>query len=235
LQENTVYCANENSGYVTVIDGATNSIVAWVTVGDQPRALCYNPSDNKVYCANAVSSDVSVVDGATNSVIATLTGGAYPVALGYDPKNDKVYCGNEYSGDVTVIDGVTNSVLEVIGTGGEPSAYVHNTVQNRVYVANHGSSSISVFRDSVAVGIEESANGEVRTTNRLPTIVRGVLEIGSQLTANSSRPKAQLFDANGRKLLDLQLGPNDVSPLAPGVYFVVSERPVLRQRVIVVQ
>ncbi len=49
---NKVYCANDGSDSVTVIDGATNSVIATVAVGDWPCALCYNPTDNKVYCAN---------------------------------------------------------------------------------------------------------------------------------------------------------------------------------------
>ena len=42
------------SNNVTVIDGATNQVVATVAVGSNPEALCYNPQDNKVYCANWV-------------------------------------------------------------------------------------------------------------------------------------------------------------------------------------
>jgi hypothetical protein len=54
------------------------------------------------------------------------------------------------------------------------------------------------------------------------TVVRGVLEIGAQLTAHGSRPGIGLYDANGRKVLDLHAGPNDVSRLAPGIYFIRS-------------
>ena len=49
---NKVYCANDSSDNVTVIDGATDSVIATVTAGSDPCALCYNPTDNKVYCAN---------------------------------------------------------------------------------------------------------------------------------------------------------------------------------------
>ena len=37
---------------MTVIDGATDRVIATVTAGNYPRALCYNPTNNKVYCAN---------------------------------------------------------------------------------------------------------------------------------------------------------------------------------------
>jgi hypothetical protein len=66
-------------------------------------------------------------------------------------------------------------------------------------------------------GIVETPGVEVRTTKCLPTIVRGVLMMGQQLTASGSRP--ELLDAAGRKVAVLHAGANDVSRLAPGVYF----------------
>jgi hypothetical protein len=67
-------------------------------------------------------------------------------------------------------------------------------------------------------GVEETPNTEMRTENRMPTIVRGVLMMGQQLAANGSRP--ELVDATGRTVAELHAGANDVSRLAPGVYFV---------------
>jgi len=49
---NKVYCANYESDNVTVIDGATDSVITTIMVGDAPRSLGYNPTNNKVYCAN---------------------------------------------------------------------------------------------------------------------------------------------------------------------------------------
>ena len=43
---------------MTVIDGATNSVLATVTAGARPYALCYNPQNNKVYCANSGNAAV---------------------------------------------------------------------------------------------------------------------------------------------------------------------------------
>jgi aminopeptidase N len=74
--------------------------------------------------------------------------------------------------------------------------------------------------DSARVtGIEETPNTELQTTNVGPTIVRGVFVLPA-----SPRPRVSaspcLLDACGRKVLDLHPGANDVSGLAPGVYFV---------------
>jgi hypothetical protein len=75
------------------------------------------------------------------------------------------------------------------------------------------------FIASPLVGVKEVAGDELRVTNVWPTIVRGELYMqacGIRHTAYG----AELLDAIGRKVLDLHSGANDVSRLAPGVYFV---------------
>ena len=156
---NKVYCANDYSDNVTVIDGATNGVITTIGVGDWPQALVYNPTNNKVYCANYWSDNVTVIDGATNAVITTIGVGSGPGALVYNPTNNKVYCTNRGSDNVTVIDGATNAVITTIGVGSDPLAFAWNHAQNRTYVANYGSSSVSVIRD--VTGIEEDRKQNV--------------------------------------------------------------------------
>ena len=67
-------------------------------------------------------------------------------------------------------------------------------------------------------GVEEGSKPQAASRRPGPTIVRGVLFLSEAL---SLKPQAaSLFDASGRKVLDLHGGANDVSRLAPGVYFV---------------
>jgi hypothetical protein len=66
------------------------------------------------------------------------------------------------------------------------------------------------------VGVAQTMNDERGTMNVGPTIVRSVLLLPpSLLTANSS-----LLSIDGGKVLDLRPGPNSLSRLSPGVYFV---------------
>ena len=157
---NKVYCANQYSDNVTVIDGATNAYITTIAVGDGPCALVYNPTNNKVYCAIYWSDNVTVIDGAGDTVITTIAVGNGPYALAYNPTHNKVYCANWYSDNVTVIDGAGDTVITTIVVGDCPCAFAWNYAQNRTYVANYYSSSVSVTRDSM-VGIEE--NTEIAT------------------------------------------------------------------------
>jgi len=68
-------------------------------------------------------------------------------------------------------------------------------------------------------GIEEAPSANERTSNRGATIVRNVLLLPpSSLRLHPS----SLLDISGRKVLDIHPGANDVSRLAPGVYFLHS-------------
>jgi YVTN family beta-propeller protein len=198
-------------GVLTVFDGAGDTVLTRDTVGSGSQSLCYNPRDNKVYTANFNSGSVSVVDGATDSVIATVpvANGAWVVA--YDSSVNWVYCADNAHSTVTVIDGSSNQVVTTINTGRGPRDFALNPTQHRVYTANDAGSSISVIR--TAAGVEDAAAAEARSAGCRTSIVQGRLNL---------RSPTVLLDAAGRKATALRPGSNDVSFLAPGVYFACS-------------
>ncbi len=74
--------------------------------------------------------------------------------------------------------------------------------------------------------VEEAPKAEVRTPSGGATIVRSVLFLPQDMIGlpgnPDSYPRPVLSDIVGRKVLDLVSGANDVSRLAPGVYFIAS-------------
>ncbi|MEX6702938.1 hypothetical protein ABS315_25640 [Peribacillus frigoritolerans] len=46
---NRIYVANDFSNNVSVIDGATNTVIATVGVGGVPRGVVVNPNTNAIY------------------------------------------------------------------------------------------------------------------------------------------------------------------------------------------
>jgi len=102
-QNNKVYCTGEISHNVTVVDGATNGIVATVPAGSRPWALCYNPTNNKVYCADVVSNAVVVIDGRTDGVVASIPVGGSPVAFCHNSVQNRMYGANYDSSSISVI------------------------------------------------------------------------------------------------------------------------------------
>jgi YVTN family beta-propeller protein len=76
------YITNEHSNNVSVIDTATNTVIATIPVGPSPVGVAVTPDGSKVYVANFSSNTVSVIDTATNTVIATIAVGSQPIAFG---------------------------------------------------------------------------------------------------------------------------------------------------------
>jgi hypothetical protein len=96
---------------------------------------------------------------------------------------------------------------------------------NYVYVLSDSGLSVCQRYDA---GIEEAPRICVRSVMCSPTIVRGALRLmGSELIppeATSGHAQPYLLDIEGRTVMNLKPGANDVSGLNPGVYF-VSETP----------
>jgi YVTN family beta-propeller protein len=165
---NMIYVANyygngsTDNGDVSVINGATNKVVA--TVADpgavNPTAVDVNPFTDKIYVANSSGSGdfpsaVTVINGADNTYISIDDPYAcVPYAVAVNPVSNKIYvvnnCADYPYGDgftgtpVTVIDGSTNAstslgyaVIDSAVAG--PVALAVNPATNTVYVADGGS------------------------------------------------------------------------------------------------
>jgi YVTN family beta-propeller protein len=228
-----LYSANGWSGSVSVIDTRGDTVIATVaTAGQSPFALCWNPANNRVYCTDADEGLLTVIDGATNAVLANIPLAGAGWAVLADSGNNKVYCTNFLNDLVTVIDGGADTILTTIAVGSGPRAIGANPRHGRVYIANREGPSLSVIRDSVVGAVEEQRpTPAAARIAPFATVVRGVLHLPA---SSFGIRHSTLVDAAGRRLLDLRPGPNDVSSLAPGVYFVCSGKPA-PSRVLVVR
>jgi hypothetical protein len=99
-----------------------------------------------------------------------------------------------------------------------------------LYDNRDGNFEVYYKRNLTAGGIEEDPAPDAGRSAPNASIIRRVLHLSglgtrSELPGNSVISRAALLDAAGRKVLDLRPGANDVSHIAPGVYFVRSERP----------
>src|ERR1017187_1160098 len=73
----TAYITNTGSNTVSVINVATNTVTASISIGS-PFGISVSPDGSKVYVAQEYSSGtVSVINTATNSISATIIVGVY--------------------------------------------------------------------------------------------------------------------------------------------------------------
>jgi hypothetical protein len=97
------------------------------------------------------------------------------------------------------------------------------------------------FIPSTYVGVAETRGIQSPSISKMiPTVVRGVLRMPglgtrSGLSDNPVMSRAVLLDAVGREVMELRPGANDVSRLAPGVYFVRAEGQGARAFKVVIQ
>jgi YVTN family beta-propeller protein len=175
---NTIYAASYDSSTVSVINGATNSIVESIDVGDAASDIAndvaVNPTTNTIYVASHDSSTVSVMggtlsvmDGATNRVVGSIALGSRPTSVAVNPTTNTIYVASYDSSTVSVIDGTTNSVMGSIAMdGSSPSDVAVNPNTNTIYVAESDSNTVSVIN-----GTTNSVMGSIAMDGSSPSDV----------------------------------------------------------------
>jgi YVTN family beta-propeller protein len=212
-----LYC--ECSGSVPAVSLSGDSVVARVTGLVPHGRMCAVPCPNKIYAVGRVIQEsLYSIDCASHTVAARWHVFAQAFALLCDTINGKVYCADGTAGRLLVYDGWADTLLKTFAMWPYADALAWNTTDRRVYALGPNPGTVSVFRD--VPGIEEQKPG----AQPRPC---GATMVGSVLRLNGSKP-AILADLSGRKVLDLRPGVNDVSGLAPGVYFVRLEAGVAR-------
>lgn len=137
-QERKIYCAGWYPNVVTVVDGATNQVIATIPCLDgEQRGLCYYPPGHKVYCTNT-SGRILVIDCLADTILDTIPVGSWAYRLGYDPVDDKIYSANYNDASLTVIDPRADTALTTISVPGSPRALCYSPQRNKLFVACSG-------------------------------------------------------------------------------------------------
>ena len=144
--ESLVYVTNQGgSNTVSVINTATNTVVATIPVGIVPGLLAVSPDGTRVYVPNQGSDTVSVINTASNTVVATIPAGSQPVGAGVSPDGARVYVTNTNANTVSVINSATNTVITTIPVGTAPTGVAVTPDGTRAYVTNAFSDNVSVI------------------------------------------------------------------------------------------
>jgi YVTN family beta-propeller protein len=215
------YITNSGDHSVSVIDTATNSVVATVPVGTgcagftcDPFGVAVHPAGTFVYVTNPGSNNVSVIDTATNTVVATVPVGLDPFGVAVHPAGTFVYVTNNGVGDycdgsgVSVLDTATNSVVATVSVGDCPVGVAVHPAGTFVYVANAGSG-VSVISTTTTV---------VATVPVGPSspVAFGQF-VGPQLPGMSFTLNHAPFQTESQLILNVQAAPG-ASPVHAAVY-----------------
>jgi YVTN family beta-propeller protein len=139
-----IYVANRGSHTVSVINGATDRVIAIILVGSGPYAVDYDADNKYIYVTNMDADTVSVIN-ASNAVNNTIPVGNVPLSIAYNSDNRNLYVANFYSNNISVINSSYNKVVANISVDINPIAVAYNPHNDGIYVANRGSNTVSVI------------------------------------------------------------------------------------------
>ncbi|MDQ6727201.1 MAG: beta-propeller fold lactonase family protein [Actinomycetota bacterium] len=141
------YVTDLFDGTVSVIDRATNAVIATIPVGGSPWAVAVSPDGAAVYASSTDDSTVAVIDPVTDTVVAVIPVGALPTGIAFTPDSTRAYVVNGQDGTVSVIDTATRTVTTTIAlpAGSEPIELGISPDGTRAYVTNSGLDTVSVI------------------------------------------------------------------------------------------
>lgn len=143
LLASTVYAAplafitNCGSNDVSVIDIASDRVVATIAVGACPYGVAVSPGGAYAYVTNRDSNSVSVIDGRALRETARIAMGSRPFGIAVDPSGRRVYVATPDSNLVSVIDAMSQSIIGAISVAPDsirPSGVIVSPDGSRLYV-----------------------------------------------------------------------------------------------------
>ena len=163
------YVTINEGGLLSVVDTATNSVVADIAVGVGASVVALTPDGTRAYVTVQPADTVSVIDTATNTVTATIPLPGGPNGLAITPDGTRAYVASLSSNTVSVIDTATNTVTATIGVGLVPILLTVTPDGTRVYVTNVGDSTVSVIGTATNT-VTATATVGVSAQPRLTTV-----------------------------------------------------------------
>ncbi len=237
-----VATAGEDQCFPVVAFDGTNYLVVW----HDARGA----SDNDIYCARVTTAGsvldpdgIAVCTSAENQEYASVAfdGTDYLIAW-EDYRNDPDTC-DVYGARVSTAGAVLARFPVSVHANWQCDPALARGAGSQVltvftgWVDEHQGSNYDAERTWGTfdmAGVAEHPTSAVTGSLPVATVVRGILRLPGAPTS-VPRSFACLLDASGRKVFDLEPGPNDVSRLAPGVYFVRTNQEKRLQRIVIVK
>lgn len=145
-----VYTANRDAQVVTVLDTATNQVIATIPItAGPPQFLTFAPDGHRLYVTlfndERTIHAIAVLDTGSNTVVATIPQSARPYLPAVSPDGKRLYVPNHDIASVSVIDTATNAVITEVQVAPNPHGVAFSADGSRAYTANHESNVVSVI------------------------------------------------------------------------------------------
>ena len=154
------YITNSQSDDISVVDTATDTVIATITGFQGPQAIEVHPDGSRIYVANnglnGEGHTISVVDTATHTIVSTIDLGVYggPEGMAIYPDGSRLYVAtggihqlppDGIDDQVVVIDLQTETLQTVIPVGDHPWDVGVSPDGSKVWVPNAHSETLMVI------------------------------------------------------------------------------------------
>jgi YVTN family beta-propeller protein len=119
-----VWVVNPRDDTVSVLRTDTNTVIATIATGDEPRGVALDDDNTFAFVANAASNNVTVIRIVNDSfgnfqavIDRTLKTGAEPWNIVISPDSKRVFVANSGQDTITVIDAATRTIIGQINLG----------------------------------------------------------------------------------------------------------------------
>ena len=159
-----VYVTNEASGDISVIDPATQAVIATVKVGKRPRGLKIGPDGKMLYVVLSGSPNappgvdektlpppdrsadgIGEVDLATNTLTRVIHAGNDPEQVDISLDGTRLYVANEDAAQLSVVDLKSGNIVATAKVGDEPEGVTLRPDGKVVYVTSEGDGDVAAI------------------------------------------------------------------------------------------
>ncbi|MEO6759890.1 MAG: YncE family protein, partial [Saprospiraceae bacterium] len=155
-----VFTFNHNGNSATVIDAASNKVLATIPLAGSPE-FAVSDGQGKIYVNIEDKNSLAVIEAKSGKVLQTwsLSPGEEPSGLAFDVKNQRLFavCSNH---KMVVVDAKTGKVVQSMAIGDGPDGVVFDPGTRRIYSSN-GDGTLTV--------IEEMTPDKYRVVTNVPT------------------------------------------------------------------
>jgi len=135
----TLLVTTPSTDTVSVLNAATFSLVANVTVGSAPEGVAFDPSDSEDYVANAGSNNVTVLGGLAGpgGIDGTISGFDVPTGVAWDQSTLHIYVANHGSGKVFLLSGLSIVKKESTASTSGATGLAYDDATDKIYAAGN--------------------------------------------------------------------------------------------------
>lgn len=143
-QHTEILVLNTNSGNITFIDPANDSVVDTIAVGDDPRDLVYAPIQGNLFISLAGTNEVVVLDTAERRIVTRTKVGTRPGHVYLHPSGQEIWVANDGSGELSVLNSTTGKLIATLPAGEGHHKIAFTTDGRLAFATNIRSATVTI-------------------------------------------------------------------------------------------